>query len=362
MWSKVTRYDPTAIPILIIGPFPPPVHGFAAITLALSEIIAQSLPVIRSDLSSNNQNMLLRHAGQIGRCLMALGQIFAFGMKRGRVVSLGANGGWGLVYTLMMVVAVRTMRMRLYFHHHSYAYIINYSRLMATICALAGPRLVHVFLAQSMQEAFFSRYPQTAAAHVLPNAVFVDSSPSDGPSRAGRLAVGLLSNLGRTKGLYDFIELAKKIKAAELPIDMLLAGPAPVPADAAAIEAAQNDGLLKAFGPLYGPQKMEFFRNLDLFLFPTRHIDEAQPTVIYEAFANGVPVLAFARGAIVEQVGDCFGTVPVEESFCSAALACCTRLAALEASDRVSLREKTRQRHANDLVTGRAKLVELFGI
>ena len=340
-------------PLLIAGPFPPPVHGFSVITAAMSAEIAQLRDVELCDLSSAHPAAIARNLAQAGKCLRTMARIIGFRLRGGRAASIGANGGWGMLYTLGLVAAARASGLKMFLHHHSYAYIDRRSGLMATLCAIGGARLQHVFLAQSMQEAFFARYPQKSAALLLPNAIFVPTRPTRATRSAGRIRVGLLSNLGPEKGLYDFIETARQVKAAQLPVEMLLAGPVPRPQDAKAINAAEAEGLLRALGPLYGKDKYAFFQKLDLFLFPTRYLNEAQPTVIYEALAAGVPVLAFARGAIADQVRDCLPSLPLETVFASAALAAIHDYALLPAGERDRISALASARHAEDREQGR---------
>ena len=60
---------------------------------------------------------------------------------------------------------------------------------------------------------------------------------------------------------------------------------------------------------LTGDVKVAFYRDIDMFLFPTPWRQEAAPLVIYEALAAGCPVLATDRGLIAEFVPDLGGAV-----------------------------------------------------
>jgi glycosyltransferase involved in cell wall biosynthesis len=55
-------------------------------------------------------------------------------------------------------------------------------------------------------------------------------------------------------------------------------------------------------GPKYGQNKAAFFREIDVLLFPSGYVDEAEPLTILEAMMHGVPVVAYGRGAIGEIV------------------------------------------------------------
>ena len=353
----------TVIPramILIIGPFPPPVHGFSVITEALAQTLEVDHAIARVNLSSNARNPWLRHLAQMSKCLSAVAHLIRFRLRGGKSVSLGANGGWGMLYTLALMMTARLIGCHTVLHHHSYTYINARSRLMAGICRIGGKSVAHVFLSQSMQDAFFALYPQQGPAHVLANAMFVPEQPIR-VTTPGRITIGLLSNLSADKGLYDFIAAAERLHVEGIAVDMVLAGPVADPVDAAAITKAEKAGILRTTGPLYGEAKIAFFASIDLFVFPTRYRHEAQPTVIYEAFAAGVPVIAFDRGCIADQVGNSLTTLPQDSDFAAHVVARCRELQQLDAAGWAQLHELARQRHRDDSAAGERTLAVLFG-
>ncbi|WP_053079238.1 glycosyltransferase family 4 protein [Puniceibacterium sp. IMCC21224] len=327
-------------------------------TEALALHLTDFAEVRRVDTSADATG-LARHLLQAVNYLRAAAVILAHRFCGHRVVSIGCNGGLGLIYTAALVGVARLSGLRVVLHHHSYGYIDASSRVMALICRLGGTPLRHVFLAPSMRAAFAARYGAGQDGSVVANAIFVPPWPPQAPV-ARRLSVGLLSNLAPEKGLTDFLETAALVRAEGLEVDMVLAGPAPHLADAEVIDRSVADGFVIAHGPLYGSEKKEFFQSLDLFLFPTRYRYEAQPTVIYEAFAAGVPVIAFDRGAIRDQVGDCLAVLPRDADFAAAAVVQIRRLLALDPDERAALRARARARHADETVQGAAALSQLF--
>jgi len=346
--------------LLVVGPFPPPVHGFAVITEAQANEIQSFQRVERFDVSSNASNRITRHLAQIWKCLLGVRAIASFGARGGRHMSLGANSRLGLVYTLLHVLTARMFGIKTRLHHHSYAYINTRSSLMALVCSCGGGGTEHVFLAKSMERSFRDRYPVEYVSHVLSNAPFVPPRQRENLLKSSDLTVGLLSNLSPEKGLLDFLETAHLVKQAGMPVKMRLAGPAPNPVDAQAISEAVEAGVVEWMGPLYGEDKYRFFDAIDLFLFPTRYQHEAQPTVIYEAFASGVPVVAFDRGAVREQVGDCLAVVDVDESFSAKALDVIRRQLGLSLEDRNALSDRARLIHLSESREALRKLRSLY--
>ncbi len=65
-----------------------------------------------------------------------------------------------------------------------------------------------------------------------------------------------------------------------------------------------EEGLVTWSGPIYGLDKQVFFNTIDVFVFPSRYVNEAEPLVIHEALAYGLPVIATDRGCIAGLVGN----------------------------------------------------------
>ncbi len=353
-------------PVLVVGPFPPPVTGFREITRALAARLEAGPGVGSVNTASKQKSAALRHLSQILRNLWAGWRILRAPSQGYGVISLGCNGSWGLLYTLFHAVLARSTGLNVTLHHHSYAYIDRHMRLMAWLCRIGGPRLTHVFLAPTMAAAFTGLYGAGLTTAVLPNAIFVSAGGEKPPvpTAEGRaITLGLLSNLDAAKGLHDFVATARLLHkgASASRVRMVLAGPIRDESDKHLVTTAQSEGVLTWLGPLYGADKRRFFDDLDIFLFATRYRHEAQPTVIYEALASGVAVIAYDRGAIADQVRDCLAAVPVTEAFAPAVLGELARLTDWGPAEWERLRDRARARHAGDIAQGQRTIEALFG-
>ena len=80
--------------------------------------------------------------------------------------------------------------------------------------------------------------------------------------------------------------------------------------------------MLEYRGALYGADKDAFFEAIDVFIFPTRYKNEAQPTVIFEAMSRGVPILSYERGCIKGQVGGAGAVFDQKADFSIAVTSC----------------------------------------
>jgi len=309
--------------VIVAGAFPPPVTGMSKNNEIIAADLARLARVRRVDLSPRT---LTRSPGyHLARVLKALRGCLTIarnGWRRDPFLYIAADGGWGLAYTAALVLTARVFRHGVCVHHRSFATIDHPSWLMRAVVALAGRDARHVFLCAAMQRRFLECYPRARHALVSSNARHTPAQDAGARPASFPIAIGLLSNLGRDKGLHVFLDLMRGCVERGLPVTGVLAGPPDTREDEAAITAAQR-GLagLAYLGPLYGAERERFYRALDVFVFPTTYVNEAQPNVLFEAMSCGAAVISFARGCVAEDVTPACGlVVPVGEDFVAAAL------------------------------------------
>lgn len=294
-------------PVAVIGNLPPPTTGAAAVTEAAAAHAERLGPVRRFSLSPGRSRGALRHPRRaLGTLRAALG-LLRLRAEGGRHAYLGCDGSAGRLYQIALIALARALGLAVTLHHHSYTYIDRPDGVMRALLAAGGPALGHVFLSPGMRRRFEAAYGAAPSAMILSNAVFVrPSEPHERPRRrpGAPLRVGLLANLTAAKGLHEMIALAREIARRGVPAEIRLAGPVRDPAERATLEAALAEpGLpLRWAGPVFGAEKAAWYAEIDLFCLPTRHPDEAQPLVLFEAAFAGAPALAYDRGAIAEQV------------------------------------------------------------
>ena len=67
--------------------------------------------------------------------------------------------------------------------------------------------------------------------------------------------------------------------------------------------------------PVYGEEKRDFYKNIDVFLFPTIYQTETEGLVTLEALSAGVPVIAYGRACISENLIQGGIIVPTDQDF-----------------------------------------------
>ncbi len=149
-----------------------------------------------------------------------------------------------------------------------------------------------------------------------------------------RFHIGVIGRISPEKGQADFLRAARILHTVAPQCRFLICG-APLFSNPAAIRystelEAMADGLPVEFAG-WKENVEEVMAGLDLLVVPSTQVD-ATPRVILEAFAAGVPVLAFASGGIPEIVDrDVTGFLVEERTPKALALA---MLDVLEAPDR----------------------------
>jgi glycosyltransferase involved in cell wall biosynthesis len=127
------------------------------------------------------------------------------------------------------------------------------------------------------------------------------------------------------KGVFDLIEIARLLRDKGRRFTMFIVGEG-LPEDISRLNALIGSydliDLVKLTGVLIGQQKFKLLQEATIFVFPTFFRAETQPTVIMEAFAVGVPAVAYDwRGVntIIEQGVNGYA-VPVRDTaaFCRA--------------------------------------------
>jgi glycosyltransferase involved in cell wall biosynthesis len=235
---------------------------------------------------------------------------------------MSISGGLGQIYEIFFALLARIRGMRLFMHHHSFSYINKRSTVTKLLINAAGPLSVNVTLSERMAKRLKEMYkaPQTIS---ISNAVFCFRNQISFKKSYKELrTIGFISNISAEKGVFEFFDLMTAIKAQKLSIKAKLAGSF----QDKKIKQAVNMRLAKMqeveyVGTKYGAEKDKFFDHIDVFVFPTRYENEAEPLVVLEALSHGVPIIAYGRGCIPEIVEDeCGLVIDTNEDFAPVAL------------------------------------------
>jgi len=273
------------------------------------------------------------------------------------------SAGITMIYNIGFAIACSSRRIPILVHHHSYSYLNAPSRSMAWLNRILTERDGHIFLSDTMQAAYDQRYTRRAQAVILPNSyatsALSDASRNDVLNNKP-LRIGHFSNLSIEKGLKTVLDTFAELRQQKMDCELQLAGPLTGANERELVELArlQFGTSLKIRGPLYGADKDAYFRELDFFWFPSEYVNEAQPIVLVEALAYGIPCVAMRRGCIEWLLGDAgtiasdrqqFMNIAIEQAknvseslFCAARRRCRKRYEELRAIESTGLADAIR--------------------
>lgn len=312
--------------IVMVGTFPPPVHGMAVVNAAVRDRLKNvGIDIRPLDIAAPGlRRGFFARVGRIPRILRALASLIVMRRLRGQTLYMSVSGGFGQIYELFFVTLARLRGMRLYLHHHSYAYLDRRSQLASSLLGMAGAQAWHVVLTPGMAHRLQAHYAQVRRVVPVSNAALLLGDASTVPMPRNRLGmIGFLGNISAAKGVFVFLDVCAALQARGFPVRCLLAGPF----QDAFTERAVRERLaglsnVEYRGPLYGMEKTRFYAGIDVLLFPSQYANEAEPLVVHEAMAAGTPVIAYDRGAISEIIEQACGVVvPQDADFVALAIA-----------------------------------------
>ncbi|WP_170295776.1 glycosyltransferase family 4 protein [Azospirillum brasilense] len=334
--------------IVVSGRLPPPTDGMSRVTALVLDRLRNRGPVEATvevaDLSPGwNGGGLRYHAAKAMRVLLAGLRLAAGATIPERRFYMPVDSGLGIFYTAALAGTARLFGYERTLHHHSFATISKPTWRMSLLTRLAGTDCMHVLLCPAMQARFQALYPAAKTAMSVSNAIFTPPVPRPRHGKSGPLRIGHLSNLCADKGLDTLFTLLRALRSEGVDVTLVLAGPGLGRMDNALVAAglAAFDGDVEYRGPVDDDAKAAFYRDIDVFVFPTRYRNEAQPLVLFEAMAAGVPVLAYDRGCIGSDIPRP-GLVPQDRDFIQAVLPALR----LWAKDRDALALASEQAHA----------------
>ncbi|WP_368484385.1 glycosyltransferase family 4 protein [Pseudooceanicola sp. HF7] len=290
--------------------------------------------IVRGDTGSKPKDMLIK----AGRALGTISGLVFGGRGRNCYISVDANRG--MVNTVAYAAAARLGgARRIVLHHHTRAHVDRALPLMRMLAKTAGPRAVHLCICPSMAANLAQRYPAINHTTSMSNVISLDTDRPETRSalRASHPEVwrlGHMSRMNMAKGLGRAVETLETLLEAGIPARLSLAGSFSSQADRDFAEsAAERLGpALELVGPIFGEEKTAWFRELDIFLFPSLYRNETQGIVNLEALAVGTPVLAYGGHCIADDLaGLTDWCLPPDADYPAEALAFISRVKASEA-------------------------------
>jgi glycosyltransferase involved in cell wall biosynthesis len=310
--------------VFFIGPLPPPVNGFSVISQCMLSVISARFRVKAFNQAPSSSTGVI---GRLADFLRFGVQIVRFGvllaLKRGSVVYLALSGGQRQAGDFLFLSIACFLRKQVFIHHHSFGYL-NKPNSLTRLLLEHEPMSCHIVLCDYMREQLTRAYAiEEKRVLTVSNAAFVESVvlPSGLSPRGPGIRIGFLSNVTPEKGIAEFLDVVKACNLEGLDCRAIVAGPLDDEYRKVFFLAISGMQMVNYWGAIYGQRKAEFFRCIDVLVFPSRYANEAEPVTILEAAAAGVMVVASDRGCINEMLENIGGNViSRRENFCESAV------------------------------------------
>lgn len=293
--------------VVIVAASIPPVQGQALVAQRVGMLVSSAGH--ETHFVSRNPQQLHRGIGYYASLLVgllrALRKSFALrGRRRApKTVYVTSSGGLGILAEGLCVALLLRRTDRLVVHHHSFAYLNKPTLAFRAVSRSVYRRAFHVVLCEHMA-ALLGAHVASKRISIVSNAAFVDTpgkAQNSEPIESAGLRLGHLSNLAVEKGLDLVLGVL-----SDTPDDVSLTiYGSPIDGQSATLlrEALETfPSRLTHIEPTNREGVWDFFRSIDLFLFPSRYRNEAAPLVVLEALSAGVPVVASDRGCIPSQL------------------------------------------------------------
>lgn len=293
-------------PIIVLsGPFPPPVHGMAAVNNSILTQLLDKNPLIINLSRELTGSTWMSYVKKTVRALHGCLKILTLPTRRIKVFYSSVDDGLAGLFVALFAQIARLRNCRIILHHHSYRYIIRRTWIMNLLVRTGGKNATHVFLCDSMEHDFRALYPGSFRALICPNPVIDPTliahfgSPPDSTPKS-HLTIGFLSNLMFEKGIREFIDVIRQAPAHGINLRGIMAGSAfKAEAQEYLNDVKQELGeRLELLGAVHGERKIKFFKSIDLLIFPTSYPSEAFSIVLMEGLLSGCPLITYGRGCI----------------------------------------------------------------
>lgn len=302
--------------VLVSGHLPPPIGGIATYFLALLNSTLPEL-VDFAFVQTSSQKRTLSNSGRftlsnliaaVQDCARFTGAVLR---HRPQVVHISTAFGISFLKHSLCVWIARLAGCRVLLH----------PRCSITVLYLNRSKLGQWYFRQVVRQtsgvlALSREWMQLQAIipsctiYYLPNAIDQKLYRPIAAERLARpvsqppLRLLYLGYLGRDKGSFDLVETARLLRAAGQVFHLDLVGDELHVGEKAElcrqVHAAGLEDWVQVHPPAYHQQKLDFFRQADIFVYPSYH--EGLPNAILEAMACALPIAATRVGGIPDQV------------------------------------------------------------
>jgi glycosyltransferase involved in cell wall biosynthesis len=302
--------------VLFIVHLPPPVHGAAAIgkyiktsSLINSEIEAEYINLATTDQLNKIGKGGIKKIFTFIRLIKTV--IKALNKKQFDLcyVTLTASGP-GFYKDLIIVAILKSYGCKLIYHFHNKGVAqASTSRVNRMLYRYVFKKSKSILLSRHLYYDI-SMYVKEEDVFYCPNGVppkhsyIRERTHSEDPKTCKLL---YLSNMMAEKGAYVLLDALKHLQSKKIPFECNYVGAWSDITEEAFKAYILENGLEKsvfAHGPKYDNEKESFFKEADIFVFPTYYHYETFGLVNLEAMQYALPIVSTREGGIPDVVAD----------------------------------------------------------
>ena len=221
--------------------------------------------------------------------------------------SLDAKAFWRDVIYLLIA---RALRRKILYQVHGGALdkFCGDSKLFAAFLKMIFRIPDSMVVLASSEMTVYKGFTRFKDLRMIPNAIDLADFASDHSisSNSSEYRLVYVGRLALDKGIYDAVEAIKMVLGSDTSIRLqfLIAGTGPIEQELRGkVQELDLGDIVRFVGPIFGMKKIEFWKDADLFVFPTFH-KEGLPYSILESLASGTPIVATRMGGIVDAMTD----------------------------------------------------------
>lgn len=289
--------------MLFLVDLPPPIHGMSAMNAKYvrhfqPRFVVNTAPSFAAGVFGSRAWIL----SKLLITPVVLIKIITATISGESVCYRAINGGSGQIFDVFYLLLIRIFRLKVVIHHHSFSYLSRNSSLFSFLLKIIGAETFHVVLGERMKTELCSRYKvDPDQVLIVSNSVFFTPAVSVvNPRDVSPVTVGYMANLTLEKGVGVFIDMCIALRNQGCVFDAVLAGPVSGDGVQTYIDKFSSHSGFKYLGPVYEEKKEEFFKQVDIFVFPSQYKNEAEPLVLYEAASYGARLVVTDTGCLAD--------------------------------------------------------------
>lgn len=295
--------------ILFILHYPPPIHGAAVVGKYI-----MSSKKIKSFFESDFINLSTSHTiDEIGKGgflkwrryaeILAKTVTKCLKQKPDLVYMTLSTTAPGLYKDALVVFIAKVLGFRLVFHLHNKGVKKNSGKLIEKqlypwIFKNTDVILLSPYLYEDIAK-FVSKERVKYCANGIEEIVDIQKTISN--PKEGKINLLFLSNLLKSKGIWDLLKTCVLLKESEVQFHCIIAGAEGDVTELDLNTFVNENGLvekIKYVGKVSGEDKKKIFEEADIFIHPTH--EDCFPLVLLEAMQYSLPAISTFEGAIPE--------------------------------------------------------------